>query len=89
MSDIKNNYVIDVTTLNNSFITYGSNKNKNLILQMENFNKAWNIGEKELSDNEFTKKWVGRVVYIIIFIQTFFNLIFLKKNPADDCNFEK
>jgi len=85
ISEIYTNYIIDTNTLNNSFITLGINVSTNnaesfqktksdLNKQMERFNGKYEKEEKEVKTNELIKRWVDRVIYLLMFLMIIFNI---------------
>ena len=95
ISKIRTEYLIDVTTLNNSFITLSINasvKNSesfqktynNLGEQMKKFNQKWSMGEIELETKETFKWWFDWVPYLLIFLMTILNAAFTTKKDVAD-----
>ena len=81
ISEIETNYVIDVTTLNNSFITLGikaaqqdkqgfKNVKDDLDKQMEHFNARYEKDEKDRQTKKNLQLWVNRIIYVFLLVQT-------------------
>lgn len=89
ISKIRNDYLIDVVTINNSFITLAinaSNQNNkqyqetynNISKQMEKFNHRYSAEEKTLKGKENFKRWFDLTPYILIFLMIRLNVFFTK-----------
>lgn len=86
ISEIRTNYLTDIITINNSFITLNTSaviqdsetfqKTKNNIEeQLDQLNRRYSNEEIELRKIENLKKWFDIVPYVLILILVFSNII--------------
>lgn len=93
ISEIYTDYIIDTNTLNNSFITLNIKASiqddesfqkikKDIGEQMKQFNKKYEVEEKEKKTLEADKLWLDRVIYFLTFLLFIFNAYIAKQNVS-------
>ena len=91
ISRIRTDYLLDIITINNSFITLNVNAStqnnesfqktyNNIKEQIERFNQKYSVEEKRLKARETFKWWFDLAPHILIFLMIVLNVVASAKN---------